>query len=69
MAGTYNGGLSAAETIKKRYGSDFYKRIGAIGGRAGNTGGFYGDKERARIAGIKGGKIGGRRSKRGKARA
>lgn len=41
---------------------DFYKRIGAIGGRNGTTGGFAANPELARIAGAKGGRI----SRRGK---
>lgn len=40
MAGTKDGGKAAAETNKIRYGKDFYARIGAIGGKKGNTGGF-----------------------------
>lgn len=40
MAGTVTGGKRAAETNKSIYGEDFYKRIGAIGGKKGNTGGF-----------------------------
>lgn len=35
MAGTQQGGKQAAKTNKELYGSDFYKRIGAIGGRNG----------------------------------
>lgn len=56
MAGTIDGGKSAAETNKKRHGDDFYKRIGSIGGKKGTTGGFYVNRELARIAGAKGGK-------------
>lgn len=63
MAGTIAGGKAAAATNKVRYGNDFYARIGAIGGRKGKTGGFYANRELARIAGAKGGKI----SKRTKA--
>ena len=64
MAGTLEGGKKAAETNKKRYGSDFYKRLGALGGKNGHTGGFASNPELARMAGAKGGRI----SKRGKAR-
>lgn len=61
MAGTVEGGRKAALTNKKRQGKDFYKRIGRIGGRNGNTGGFAANPELARRAGAKGGKV----SKRG----
>ena len=62
MAGTKLGGIQAATTNKKRYGSDFYARIGAKGGKVGTTGGFYANRKLAREAGAKGGSI----SKRGK---
>ena len=64
MAGTLEGGRKAAKTNKELYGSDFYKRIGAIGGRNGTTGGFAANRELARVAGA----IGGAKSKRGKAK-
>ena len=57
MAGTKAGGKSAATTNKKRYGKDFYARIGAMGGKKGKTGGFYANRELARTAGAKGGRI------------
>ncbi|HYF96478.1 MAG TPA: hypothetical protein VD947_00375 [Patescibacteria group bacterium] len=63
MAGTKNGGKAAAQTNKNKYGSDFYSKIGAIGGKKGRTGGFYANRELARIAGAKGGRIS-RRSKK-----
>lgn len=63
MSGTVQGGKNAAETNYKRYGDDFYKRIGAIGGKKGKTGGFFANRELARIAGAKGGRIS-RRPKR-----
>lgn len=65
MAGTKAGGIAAAQTNKAKYGSDFYGRIGAKGGRMGKTGGFFANRELARAAGAKGGRI----SRRGKARA
>lgn len=40
MSGTITGGKQAAQTNKERYGEDWYKRIGAIGGKKGTTGGF-----------------------------
>lgn len=73
MAGTQTGGKKAAEENKRRYGKDFYARIGAKGGRNGHTGGWASDAvgkdgltgyERAK----KYGAIGGAKSKRGPAR-
>lgn len=72
MAGTIDGGKAAAATNKNRYGKDFYAKIGAMGGKAGNTGGFASPvlcdcaytedlHKKAECAGSKGGKI----SKRG----
>lgn len=63
MAGTKAGGLKAGQTNKSRYGKDYYKRIGSIGGKNGHTGGFAANPELARTAGQKGGRI----SRRGKA--
>lgn len=62
MAGTTIGGKKAAAKNKARHGDDFYKRIGAIGGRKGTTGGFYANRKLASIAGRKGGL----KSRRGK---
>lgn len=64
MAGTKAGGIKAAATNKAKYGSDFYAEIGRKGGRNGHTGGFAANPQLARIAGSIGGKI----SKRGKAK-
>jgi general stress protein YciG len=64
MSGTQAGGKLAAKTIKKLYGEDFYKNIGSFGGKNGHTGGFYQNRELAREAGAKGGRI----SRRGKAK-
>ena len=63
MAGTIQGGKAAASTNKNRYGSEFYAKIGAKGGKKGKTGGFFANRELARIAGAKGGRIS-RRSKK-----
>jgi len=63
MAGTKAGARKAAATNKARYGKDFYATIGRKGGKNGTTGGFYANRELARIAGAKGGRI----SRRGKA--
>ena len=57
MAGTKAGGKAAANTNKAKYGADFYAKIGAMGGKKGRTGGFYANRELARIAGAKGGRI------------
>lgn len=62
MAGTLTGGKKAAETNRYKFGDDFYKRIGAMGGRKGTTGGFYANRELASEAVRKGGTI----SRRGK---
>lgn len=62
MAGTKLGGQRAAATNIQRHGEDFYARIGAKGGKNGNTGGFYENRERASWAG----RIGGLRSRRSK---
>lgn len=73
MAGTKLGGQRAAETNRRLHGENFYARIGAKGGRNGNTGGFASEEkgkdgltgpERARLYGA----IGGRISKRGRAK-
>ena len=55
MSGNKIGGRKAAETNKIRYGEDFYQRIGAKGGKKGRTGGFFANRELARVAGAKGG--------------
>jgi hypothetical protein len=57
MAGTKNGGKAAAATNKAKYGDNFYARIGAIGGKKGHTGGFAANRDLARSAGAKGGRI------------
>lgn len=64
MPGNKAGGIKARDTNRARYGEDFYKRIGAVGGKKGTTGGFWANRELARIAGAKGGKV----SRRGKAK-
>lgn len=57
MAGTKAGGEAAAKTNKAKYGPDFYARIGAAGGKKGRTGGFAANRELARIAGARGGRV------------
>lgn len=57
MAGTVEGGKAAARTNKLKYGEDFYGKIGTKGGSNGHTSGFYQNRELARAAGKKGGRI------------
>ena len=73
MAGTKAGSIKARDTNKRKYGEDFYRKIGALGGKKGVTGGFASKEigsdgltghERARLVGAKGGKIS-RRTKGG----
>lgn len=60
MGGTREGGARAAATNKKRYGDDFYVKIGALGGSKSVGGGFAANGELARYAG----RIGGLKSRR-----
>ncbi|MBA3758886.1 hypothetical protein H0X10_04660, partial [Candidatus Saccharibacteria bacterium] len=55
MTGTKLGGARAAQTNKNRHGAGFYPKIGALGGKKSRTGGFYANRELARIVGKKGG--------------
>ena len=61
MAGTKVGGLKTAETNKRKYGDNWYREIGALGGKAGHTGGFASSHELA----VEAGRKGGTKSKRG----
>ena len=63
MAGTAKGGRLAAEENKKKHGSDFYSRIGKLGGQRGHTGGFAAGEEGRRRA-SQYGSIGGAISRR-----
>lgn len=63
MAGTKAGGVKARDANYKRHGRDFYKRIGAVGGANGHTGGFAANRALARIAGARGGAISRRRKR------
>ena len=62
MAGTRKGGLKTAATLLAQD-PDYYKKIAAIGGKNGTTGGFAANPELARIAGAKGGRISRRKTK------
>lgn len=69
MSGTVEGGRKAAATNKAKYGEDFYREMGRLGGMVSSTGGFAtldenGEHTLAKIAGAKGGAI----SKRGPAK-
>ncbi len=63
MAGTAKGGRQAALKNKKKYGSDFYSRIGRMGGQRGTTGGFAAGEEGRKRASIYGA-LGGSKSRR-----
>lgn len=70
MSNTKEGGKTLVATMIAKYGSRaawlaHMKELGHRGGKNGHTGGFYGNRERARRAGSVGGKI----SKRGKSNA
>ena len=63
MAGTKDGGHKCYNTITTRFGVDFYKNIGRLGGLVcGVKKGFAANPELAKKAGRKGGTI----SRRGK---
>jgi general stress protein YciG len=55
MPGTRLGGLKTAATNKQRYGMDFYKQIGHLGGKVSRGGGFAANHDLATEAGRKGG--------------
>lgn len=56
MPGSIQGGIKAAATNKKKYGRDFYKKIGQMGGEKSRGGGFARNAELATVAA----KVGGR---------
>ena len=62
MSQTREGAKKAKETLYKKYGKDYFTKMGALGGAAGNTGGFYANRELARRAG----RLGGLKSRRRK---
>jgi hypothetical protein len=59
MAGTREGGVKTRETIKVKYGGDYYARLGNKGGSAPHSKprGFAANKDLARRAGAVGGRI------------
>lgn len=63
MAGTKAGGQAAAITNKKKFGADFYSKIGTKGGGAQVPKGFAKNRDLASRVGA----IGGTNSRRGKA--
>lgn len=71
MSGSKLGGQKTAATNKAKYGEDYYKRIGSIGGKKGSIGGFWhtkyvkGDAEAVAAAGAFGGRISKRGAKNG----
>lgn len=66
MSQTKAGAIKARQTMREKYGDDYYAVIGKRGGKAGRTGGFYNDPDRARAAGKKGGRISRRRANENK---
>lgn len=65
MAGTVIGGYKASQTNKKKYGKNFYREIGAEGGKNGHTGGFAYSKANGLNYHIEAGRKGGTISRRG----
>ena len=57
MPGTRQGGLKAAATNKELYGEDFYRKMGAKGGKVCCPKGFALNPALAKEAGRKGGKM------------
>lgn len=62
MSGSKSGGQAARDTNYKRFGLDFYAVVGSFGGRNGRTGGFYANRELARVVGAIGGSVSRRRA-------
>lgn len=71
MSGNAEGGALARDTNKKKYGADFYARIGAMGGKKGRSGGFASNKvgsdgKTGRERAVEAGRTGGRISRKSK---
>jgi general stress protein YciG len=56
MPGTLEGGSKTADTNKKKYGADYYVKLGKLGGKAGTGHKFGHGKVDPHEAGRKGGK-------------
>lgn len=60
MSQTPEGAIKAKATIIEKYGKDYFANMGKLGGQKSTSGGFgQGEmgRERARIAGAKGGRV------------
>lgn len=68
MAGNREGGIKTRDK-HLAINPNFYQEIGSIGGKAKVPKGFAVNRELARTAGMLGGRIGGKLSKKGKANA
>jgi hypothetical protein len=64
MSGTIDGGNAAAQKNKELYGKDFYARIGSAGGKAKVAKGFALNRDLARQAGARGGRLSRRSTKK-----
>lgn len=64
MSGTMNGGQAAALKNKQLYGKDFYSKIGAAGGKVKVAKGFALNRDLAREAGARGGRLSRRTSEK-----
>lgn len=64
MAGTKAGGIAAVKTNKAKYGNDFYKKIGTMGGSVKNPNKGFGRLTREEVSRL--GSIGGTISRKGK---
>lgn len=63
MGGSKIGGIKARNTCYKKYGKNFYRDIGRIGGKLGHVGGFNNHD-----LAVSAGRLGGSISRRGKAK-
>ena len=64
MAGTKVGSKLAGQTNKERHGSDYYKRIGAMGGSKGSKDGVVKGFAANHDLAVRAGKLGGTKSRR-----
>ena len=68
MSGTIAGGRKTHDTNIEKYGIDFYKRIGAMGGKLGSAEGVIKGFAANRELASRAGKIGGMKSRRVKSK-